>query len=671
VTWTNGTDDGSITASSGDNTTIALTKQGSNTITFTVTDNASNTATDTAEIFVDTEAPTASENVTLALKYTGSSYDNSTNYSSSLTFVLDNETYATDGAAGTGLTHYLITDNVSENSTTISSSDSRWFSVDTISTDNLTTTISMNASENATINPGDTLTLTLFAKDALNNIGNIGSASTTFDNMTPDNTSAIIVESGTDNGSGYFVLTPGLTTATITQANFESFYGDNGSSILGYVLDDNSSAPSTLAGFTGNLEVDNLSSGNNALYLHVIDQAFNVTNELINVFIDSDSPNVSSASVTASYGGSDNTTHVLVPGINNSSVVLTFTVNATDSGGIKGYLISETSLKLSSLSGDFDSFTSAADGGLTYTLTDTSSYTTTTTKSFYVYVIDNVGEVAQAPSAVTVTIVPESRATTASTASTDGVRLLTGPAVSAFQLNGYADGDNQSIIDNGVVINKNDNITMRLSMTSDTSPVYGWRVSCDNVTNDWTNVGNYEPFGATDITTMVGNDNDSFKLDNFTYDLNLSLVDGCISNSTVEDGSKTIYVGIRSQGGTPSSITSDTITVDTTLPDIDNFTFADLTSDNYTHAKGGTVRFFLDFSDLNDTTTSNTTDNGTGVTYYIVSENATAPAVDDNRWTAVDNQTSHNDNITILTQSTSPGSTVKLYAWVKEMNTLS
>jgi hypothetical protein len=505
----------------------------------------------------------------------------------------------------------------------------------------------------------------MFAKDGMNKIGQVQQDSIIFDNVNPDNTSALAVAGTADNGSGYFVFT-NYTSSSTAVMDVPSFYGDNGSSLIGYVLNDNATAPTSLGGFDNSSEWTTInSSGNTALYLHAIDAAYNTNTETVNVFVDQDSPVFSgSVGFTASYGGSDNSTHVLVSGTSDGSVTLTFTATFTDGGGIAGYYVSETQAVTTQLSAD-----NFSANGLTYTLTDVSSYTTTQDKTFYIYAVDNIGQIAAAP-AKTIKIVPEARATDSTYASTDSVRALTGPAVDEFVLNGYTNGDNQTTVDNGSVINGT-SFDMRLSVSSDTTPVYGWRVSCEDVANTtsaWTDKGNYTRFDATAITAMMANDNDSFNYDNFTETLDLSSITGCGTSGgtkAIKDGERTIYVGLMSQGGTVSTIASDKITIDTTLPIIDNFTLKDLNADNSTHSTGAIIRSLLDFSD-NNTTTSSLTDNGTGVAYYIVSENGTTPAFNDSRWLSVDNQTSHNDNFTIVTQTTNPGDTVTIYAWVKD-----
>ena len=300
------------------------------TVYFFVKDAAGLTSTSSsASIIVDSTAPTADN--TLSLEDTNSS----AGYSQTDTFTINNVSYFTDGT-GTGITHYYFTDNAS-----VSASDHRIGSPADLASTNANLT---NGSGNTPVK--GTLDTNLFAKDLLGNTAS-QMANIVYDNTAPTNSSTQtcctcrqLYPHHSRFKYAKAVIKLGDCLMDTTTLNLS----DGGSGVLGYVLNDNATAPNAAADFnnTTTFELDENTSNN--LYLHAIDNAYNNTPISIgSVVYDTTSPLLNSISLSDSGGGADNATIVDVPG-NTDDTAINISLSATDASGVKYVVVSETAL---------------------------------------------------------------------------------------------------------------------------------------------------------------------------------------------------------------------------------------------------------------------------------------------------------------------------------------
>jgi hypothetical protein len=638
---------------------ISLTAQGTHTITLKVTDQAGNDNSSTDNITVDTSGP-VSNGSTLSFN-DNDTYGSNTTYANDITGILvDNVSgYATD--AGIGITHYLFTDNSSKVPT---STDGDWFSKDNITT---THTFSTNSGDNATIVSGDALTLHLWAKDGFGQVSSaaVASGSITLDNVSPTNDNASTTVSGAT-----YVASSSRYTVLSTSVTFDPKYSDALSGVLGYYLTDNYSYTPVLADFDNStLTKTGLTKNTNKVFtLHVLDNAYNLTSDNFTIYPDFQAnPSLQIDNATTFYGGAtvtggDNGTIAQISGTTaGANVSITFSVSGAN-GGYQGYAIvldNDTNLDSYMLNPSSLTYTNS----LTYTFND-GGFANDATLGFFIFGLTNSGKYTYGGDESNTTLPFTVVLNTELGLNTDNNTLYK-IAVSDFAVEGY-DNASATAKDNGTSVIAPTAATINFTTTSTLTPVNSFALACENSAAYFGLASSY----TYTASAHAKGDGNTYS-DNYTISgLNLSNLFG--TNCGAE-GSHTLYTAAKTDGGLMSATASDAYFVDSTKPTVDNLTLHK--SDNSSHTDNvtdTTVGFTVYYNDLNSSS-----ENGTLVTHYLVSETdissslrdntsavTTAGGVGNSAWTAVDNASSSDDTYTFAENAALTSRT--LYVWVKD-----
>jgi hypothetical protein len=192
-------------------------------------------------------------------------------------------------------------------------------------------------------------------------------------------------------------------------------------------------------------------------------------------------------------------------------------------------------------------------------------------------------------------------------------------------------------------------VTLKLSATSTLSPLKSYAFACENSSGFFSNANNYvEPSDWAGLYTI----------DDYVITLDLSDSSKIFGDGCDDDGSQTIYVKVKTEGGNASDTDNDTFTIDSTAPVISSFTLhrADNSSatDNVTDT---IIGYTIEYSDNTSASVL-----GSLGAYYMVTTSSTAPSADSTDWIAVDNSSSKVDNYT----APSKLALYELYAWIKD-----
>jgi len=212
--------------------------------------------------------------------------------------------------------------------------------------------------------------------------------------------------------------------------------------------------------------------------------------------------------------------------------------------------------------------------------------------------------------------------------------------------------------DEGIYVNNPSNVALKLSATSTLSPLDSYAIACENSGGFFSNANNYvEPSDWDGLYTV----------NDYEITIDLSNSSDIFGGGCDDEGSQTIFVSVKTEGGNTSSSVQVNFVLDTVAPVIQTFMLHEADNASQTASvDSNVIGFTILHFDENK------------VAYYLVSESDISSTISDNTnyaasgdglgntsWTAVENPDSTTGTYTFASEPVSNSRI--LYAWVNDL----